>query len=46
MDKIQFKLIIRILVVIAKAILLNANVTDSAGSLCSEVHSIEEHLDD
>lgn len=46
MDKIQFKLIIRILVVIAKAILQNARVTDSAGSLRAEIGRIEECLDD
>lgn len=46
MDKVQFKLIMRILVVIARAILLNANVTDSAGSLSSEIHSIEDYLYD
>ena len=46
MDKIQFKLIMRILVVIAKAILQSARVTDSAGSLRAEVSRIEDHLDD
>jgi len=46
MNKVQFELIIKILVVIAKAILLNANVTDSAGSLRSEVSKIEARLYD
>lgn len=45
MNKRQFRLIMRILIVIAKAILQNARVTDSAGSLRAEIGRIEEHPD-
>ena len=40
MKERQFKLIMRILITIARAILHNANVTDSAGALYSDVSEI------
>ena len=41
----QFKLIMQILIVIARAILNNANVTDSAGALYSEIYEISGKIE-